>query len=338
MLIQATQLRPGMIVEYNKDLWRIMTITHITPGNWRGMVQTKLRNIKTGSQTENRFRSEDRVERVILNQSKMQFLYQDGDDFHFMNTENYEQITIPKELIEDVVGFLTPNLEVEVEFYETTPLNVTLPKTVALKVVQTDPGMKTAAVNNTLKPATLETGMVINVPHFVAEGDTITINTETKSTCHARSSTVRTVNSARQTYRLLRAMRKAALPERAQPHPIRFGPNLYIAHTQPGFEGIAADEIAGRIRGRARDHAAGGARSRRHDNFLRAGRGKARRRCARLRTCSGWPAIAQVSGLRTRSWTGFAARRARRRWSSLRWQRASKSRRGRAPAAGSSSA
>jgi elongation factor P len=179
MLIQATQLRPGMIVEYNNDLWRIMTITHITPGNWRGMVQTKLRNVKTGSQTENRFRSEDRVERVILNQSKMQFLYQDGDDFHFMNTENYEQITIPKELIEDVVGFLTPNLEVEVESYETTPLNVTLPKTVALKVVQTDPGMKTAAVNNTLKPATLETGMVIQVPHFVAEGDTITINTET---------------------------------------------------------------------------------------------------------------------------------------------------------------
>ncbi len=164
MLIQATQLRPGMIVEYNKDLWRIMTITHITPGNWRGMVQTKLRNIKTGSQTENRFRSEDRVERVILNQHRMQFLYQDGDDL---------------ELIEDVVGFLTPNLEVEVEFYETTPLNVSLPKTVALKVVQTDPGMKTAAVNNTLKPATLETGMVINVPHFVAEGDTITINTET---------------------------------------------------------------------------------------------------------------------------------------------------------------
>jgi elongation factor P len=96
-----------------------------------------------------------------------------------MNTENYEQITIPKELIEDVVGFLTPNLEVEVEFYETTPLNVRLPKTVALKVIRTDPGMKTAAVSNTLKPATLETGMTIQVPHFVAEGDTITINTET---------------------------------------------------------------------------------------------------------------------------------------------------------------
>jgi elongation factor P len=180
MLIQATQLRAGMVVEYNKDLWRVMTVTHITPGNWRGMVQTKLRNIKTGSQTENRFRSEDRVERVILSQVKMQFLYQDGDDYHFMNTETYDQITIPKDLIEDVAGFLTPNLEVEVEFHETTPLNLTLPKTVTLKVVETDPGMKSAAVTNTLKPATLESGMVIQVPHFVAAGDTITINTETK--------------------------------------------------------------------------------------------------------------------------------------------------------------
>jgi elongation factor P len=180
MLIQATQLRAGMVLEYNKDLWRVMNVTHITPGNWRGMVQTKLRNIKTGSQTENRFRSEDRVERVILNQHKMQFLYQDGDDYHFMNTETYDQITMPKELLEDVVGFLMPNLEVEVEFYETTPLNVTLPKTVSLKVASTEPGLRSAAVTNTLKPATLETGMVIQVPHFVAEGDTITISTETR--------------------------------------------------------------------------------------------------------------------------------------------------------------
>ena len=179
MLIQATQLRPGMVLEYNNDLWRVMTITHITPGNWRGMVQTKLRNIKTGSQTENRFRSEDRVERVILSQVMMQFLYQDGDDYHFMNTENYEQITIPRDLIEDVVGFLIPNMEVQVEFYETTPLNVTPPKNVDLKVERTDPGMKNAAVTNTLKPATMETGLIVQVPHFVNEGDVITINTET---------------------------------------------------------------------------------------------------------------------------------------------------------------
>jgi elongation factor P len=180
MLIQATQLRPGMVIEHNKDLWRVMTITHITPGNWRGMVQTKLRNLKSGSQTENRFRSEDRVERHILNQAEMEFLYDDGDQFHFMNTETYEQTTIPRDLIEDVVPFLTPNMKVEVESYETTPLNVTLPKTVNLKVVRTDPGMKTAAVTNTLKPATMETGLVVQVPHFVSEGDVITINTETR--------------------------------------------------------------------------------------------------------------------------------------------------------------
>ena len=180
MLIQATQLRPGMVLEYNNGLWRVMTISHITPGNWRGMVQTKLRNIVTGTQTENRFRSEDRVERVILDQIEMEFLYQEGDQFHFMNTETYDQITLPKELIEDVAGFLKPNMKVEVEFHDTTPLNVTPPKTVALSVVRTDPGIKTAAVTNTLKPATVETGMVVQVPHFVQEGDLITINTETR--------------------------------------------------------------------------------------------------------------------------------------------------------------
>src|SRR5271170_7561912 len=125
MLIQATQLRTGMIIEYNKDLWRVMSVSHVTPGNWRGMVQTKLRNIKVGTQTENRFRSEDKVERVILSQIKMEFLYQDGDDFHFMNTETFDQVTIPRDLIEDVVQLLIPNMQVEVEFYETDPLNVT---------------------------------------------------------------------------------------------------------------------------------------------------------------------------------------------------------------------
>jgi len=180
MLIQSTQLRTGMVVEYNNALWRVMTISHITPGNWRGMVQTKLRNLRTGSQTENRVRSEDKVERVILDQQQMEFLYREGDDFHFMNTETYDQITLPKELVEDVEGFLTPNLKVEVEFYDSTPLNVTLPKSISMKVVETDPGIKTAAVTNTLKPAKTETGMVIQVPHFVVEGDIITLNTETK--------------------------------------------------------------------------------------------------------------------------------------------------------------
>jgi elongation factor P len=179
MLIQATQLRAGMLIEHNDGLWRVMSVNHITPGNWRGMVQTKLRNVKTGTQTEYRFRSEDRVEKATLDQVKMQFLYRDGDQFHFMNTQTYEQTSMLLDLVEDVVGLLTPELEVDVEFHDSAPLNVSLPKTVNLRVAATEPGMRNAAVTNTLKPATLETGLVVQVPHFIAEGDVITVDTAT---------------------------------------------------------------------------------------------------------------------------------------------------------------
>ncbi len=180
MLIQATQLRPGVVIENNNELWRVMSVLHITPGNWRGMVQTKLRNLRTGSQTEVRFRSEDRVERVILDQVEMEFLYEDGDNFYFMNTETYDQIAIARELVEDVIPFLVPNLRVQVEMYENNPINITPPKTVNLKVVQTEPGIKSASATNTLKPAVTETGLTVQVPQFIAEGDVITVNTETR--------------------------------------------------------------------------------------------------------------------------------------------------------------
>jgi elongation factor P len=179
MAIPATQLRPGMIIKHNNDLHSVFSVEHRTPGNLRAFIQAKLRNLRTGAMFEHRFRSPDPIDKVNVDEVQMEFLYQDGGDYHFMNTENYEQITIPRALIEDVAGFLTPNLEVQVEFYETTPLNVTPPKTVDLKVVRTDPGMRNAAVTNTLKPATMETGLVVQVPHFVNEGDIITINTET---------------------------------------------------------------------------------------------------------------------------------------------------------------
>ena len=169
-----------MVIVFEGDPARIIEFRHHTPGNLRAMVQAKLKNLRTGSNFEHRFRAADSVEPASMETHELEYLYDAAGTYHFMNTENYEQITIPKELIEDVVGFLTPNLEVEVEFYETTPLNVSLPKTVALKVTQTDPGMKTAAVNNTLKPATMETGLTVQVPHFVQEGETITINTETR--------------------------------------------------------------------------------------------------------------------------------------------------------------
>jgi elongation factor P len=177
MMIPATQLRSGTVIKFQNDLYRVSSVTHITPGNWRGMVQTKMRNMRTGLSTENRFRSEEKVERVTLEQHEMEFLYQDGEDFHFMNSENFEQVALKKEDLGDAVGFLIPNLKVSVEFHETRAIGVELPKTVDLKVVDAPPAIKAATVTNVLKPATTETGLVVQVPNFVASGDVIRVDT-----------------------------------------------------------------------------------------------------------------------------------------------------------------
>jgi elongation factor P len=179
MQIPATQMRPGMVVEHRNELCRVMTVIHITPGNWRGMVQTKLRIIRSGTQLEHRFRSEDKVERVVLEQHEMEFLYNDPDGYHFMNTENFEQVALDPESLGDAVNYLTPNLKVELEFHEHTPMGVTLPKTVDLRVVETEPGLKGATATNSLKPATVETGAIVQVPGFIAAGDVIRVSTET---------------------------------------------------------------------------------------------------------------------------------------------------------------
>ena len=179
MLIPATQLRVGMLINYQNQLYRIMAVTHVTPGNWRGMVQTKMRAVRSGTQTENRFRSEDKVDRVTLDPQQMEFLYADGDGFHFMNTENFEQITLEGELLGDSVHYLLPNLRVQVDFYEGQPIGTTLPKTVDLRVTETSPGLKTATVTNVLKPATTETGLVVPVPNFIETGEVIRVDTET---------------------------------------------------------------------------------------------------------------------------------------------------------------
>jgi elongation factor P len=178
MLIPATQLRVGMLINYQNDLYRIMAVTHVTPGNWRGMVQTKMRAVRSGTQTENRFRSEDKVDRVSLDQQQMEFLYIDGEDFHFMNTENFEQITLGTETLGDAVHYLLPNMRVQVDFYEGQPMGVSLPKTVDLRVTDTAPGLKTATVTNVLKPATTETGLVVPVPNFIETGELIRVDTE----------------------------------------------------------------------------------------------------------------------------------------------------------------
>lgn len=178
MPIPATQLRAGMIVKHQNDLFRVMNVVHITPGNWRGMVQTKLRNLRSGTQLENRFRSEDKVDRVTFEQHSMEFLYQSEDQYHFMNTENYEQIVLDAEALGDAVNYLKANLQVQVEFYEGKPMGVSLPRSVDLEVTHTEPALRGATVSNVLKAATVETGAVVQVPGFVAIGDLIRVDTE----------------------------------------------------------------------------------------------------------------------------------------------------------------
>ena len=178
MLIPATQLRVGMAIEHQNDLWRVMNVVHVTPGNWRGMVQTKLRNLRSGTQTEYRFRSEDKVERVTLEQHEMEFLYESDALYHFMNTETYDQTALDAELLGDAVNYLTPNSRIQVEFHDGRPMGVSLPKTVDLKVVETAPGLKSATVTNVLKPAKTETGLVVQVPNFIGEGESIRVDTE----------------------------------------------------------------------------------------------------------------------------------------------------------------
>jgi elongation factor P len=179
MRISATQLRVGMIIEHQNELWRIMSVTHITPGNKRGHMQTKLRNLRQGTQTEYRFRSEDVVEKVALDSEVMEYLYEGDGQYHFMNTETFEQIALDAETLGDAVKYLTPNLHITVESYEDRPVGVELPKTVDLRVVETPPELKGATVTNVLKPATTETGLVVQVPNFIAEEEVIRVDTTT---------------------------------------------------------------------------------------------------------------------------------------------------------------
>jgi elongation factor P len=179
-MIPATQIKKGMVIIHNGELHQVVSFHHVTPGNWRGMVQTKLRNLKTGSIIENRFRSEDRVDRATLEQHEMEYLYQDGDQFCFMNTETYEQIFLNKETLEDTLPFLKSNTKIAVDFYEGRAINIDLPMTVDLEVVETEPGIKGATATRTTKPATLETGLVVQVPVFIDRGDVIRVDTSDK--------------------------------------------------------------------------------------------------------------------------------------------------------------
>ena len=177
MAIPATQMRPGMIIKHNNDLHLVFSVEHRTPGNLRAFIQAKLRNIRTGAMFEHRFRSSDPIERINVDETAMEYLYQDGDHYYFMNTETYEQIFLSKDVLGDAVDYLTANLQIKVEFYDGKPVGIELPQTVELTVVRTEPGLKSATASSVTKPATTETGLVVQVPPFINEGEKIRVDT-----------------------------------------------------------------------------------------------------------------------------------------------------------------
>lgn len=175
-MINATQLRPGMIIVYERDLYRVTSINHLTPGNKRGFMQTKMKNLKTGVGTERKFRSEDRLEQAMLETRMMQYLYNEGELHTFMDTKNYEQISLGAEEIGEILSYLLPNHVVEIEFFDGRPVGISPPSTVDLEVVETEPSLKGATASASYKPAKLETGITIQVPPFVQVGDKVRVD------------------------------------------------------------------------------------------------------------------------------------------------------------------
>ena len=177
--IQATKLRKGMLFKLENDLYRALDVQHVTPGNLRGFVRVKARNLRSGTLADNKLRSEDLVERATLDERAMQYMYSDGTDYYFMDTDTFEQIHISSEALGDSVNYLLAEMVIQVEFYGSEPVGIELPQTVDLVVQETTPAIKGATASAQLKPATLETGLVVQVPPFVSTGDKIRVNTET---------------------------------------------------------------------------------------------------------------------------------------------------------------
>ncbi len=177
--IQATRLRKGMLIKVGDNLFRILELHHLTPGNKRAHIQVRMRNIRSLMLADEKFRAEEDIERAVLDEREMQYLYNDGDHYYFMDTSSYEQVHISAEALGESTSYLIPEALIRVEFYGDEPVGIELPPTVDLVVKETVPGIKGATASAQVKPATLETGLVISVPSFVNEGDKIRVNTET---------------------------------------------------------------------------------------------------------------------------------------------------------------
>ena len=173
------QIRPGNVLEHNDGLWAAVKVDHVKPGKGGAFAQVELRNLRNGSKLNERFRSADKVERVRLEQKDMQFLYENDGMLVFMDTETYDQVELPVDILGDRRPFLQDGMTIVVEFYESEALNATLPQKVTCQVVETEPVVKGQTAANSFKPAILDNGVKVSVPPFVGQDEMIVVNTET---------------------------------------------------------------------------------------------------------------------------------------------------------------
>jgi len=179
MAIPATQIRRGMVIVFEGDPCRITEFRHHTPGNLRAMVQAKLRNLRTGSNFEHRFRAADSVEPASMETHELEYMYDAGGTYHFMNTENFDQLEMDEEALGDNAQWMQPSMKIQAEFYDGRAVGIRLPNTLTLEVVETSPVMKTATKTASQKPAKLANGATVNVPEFIGTGDKIRVNPNT---------------------------------------------------------------------------------------------------------------------------------------------------------------
>lgn len=178
-MMPATDIRVGYLIIYNGKPHRVATMQHRTPGNLRGFVQAKLVNIETGSNQEVRFSSEEKVEKAQLDEHNLQFSYKAADEFHFMNTESYDMISLSREVLGDAAGYLTEGMQITASYWDGKVVGIDPPMFVELEVTETTPNIKGAAVQNTSKPAILETGLEIKVPPYIEQGNRVKVDTRT---------------------------------------------------------------------------------------------------------------------------------------------------------------
>jgi len=181
MKVNGNAVKPGYIIEHNGGLWRAVKTEHTQPGKGGAYLQVELKNIRDGSKLNERFRAAEAVERVQLELRPFQYLYGDDDNLTFMNTENYEQITVARDLAGEQVVFLQDGMAVEIEFYEDEPLSLRMPDKVTLEVTDTEPVVRGQTAANSYKPAILENGVRVSVPPFIGIGDRVVVSTETFS-------------------------------------------------------------------------------------------------------------------------------------------------------------